>query len=1068
MKKRLWKIVRRFDRVDSKKIKQKNNIYIKHSIDTQSYLEANTDVKIAIERGDFKSADEHLQKFGLKELQEGKRKFHKDFEPYNEELYKTTVKDLENEMQENGYSTPFEHFINIGCRKIIEEEIEWDKITNDNEIKKVVPNYINALWSQLDVNSFLEANSDIKEFDYDSFVSLYVQEIQDGKRKFHRDFEPYNEEIYLNSFEDIKRAVELKEIESVFEHFCRFGYKEIIDTNRSWNSSNKLIIKEKEIIDVNNTDTDSIEIKYNIDRFDSKILEGWIYIDEIYYKEATIELYIDNRFVSKQKISIYREDLRCAGIGNGFCGFRFDLNLNENYIKKIFDLIVITKERKMRIKLYGTEMMNIIENNSAAFMVALNKLHSEISTYLDKNINIIPYLQSKETHNKVSDIRDKIFEIDDELGITKYQKYIYYRHKTDKVIKFAQNKSFKNDFLFWYTESFVIHRKPLRIPMNNSQNKLINFTLAEYPISEYHLNQLFKNNNTENLKDKLTNDAVYSNMIFDFIYDSIENKNNPILIPETYKKYLKKISAKWINDLYPLNNFIEILFNRNTAYHLFNLASEAERFAFYIYFIIYAIKDNPWYLEFVPSNILKLVLKNKSNEINILQTILKKINYSNSNLEEIEYEDNLNVLSYENIKNYLLLRGFNIEKQSITFINKNKQLESFRYTIPDSYDTYDIQVIGPFEKASGLGQATRLSADILEKAGYNIHRVDFDIDNPAPEGFNGNISIDNTLPKKAKINLIHLNAESLPMVIAYMPDVFSDAYNIGYFYWELDTPAKCHELALEIVDEIWVSTEYGVGIYEPFVEQNTPVSNVRMAYEEIDIEIPKDEAREFLIDEYGFDKDDFIFLATFDSFSFIQRKNPVAVVKSFLQAFPTEDNVKLLIKTHNRYRILDPVQLGIWDEIDELIGADDRIVLVNETFTYENLLKFKKGTDCYISLHRSEGWGFGMIEAMNLGIPIIATAYSGNMEFCNSDNSWLVDYDEVYLNENDYIFVKPGQKWAEPKIDSAVKAMQEAYKNPELREQKAQNALKFIKENFSIDAISQRYKSRIDDIMKEI
>lgn len=377
---------------------------------------------------------------------------------------------------------------------------------------------------------------------------------------------------------------------------------------------------------------------------------------------------------------------------------------------------------------------------------------------------------------------------------------------------------------------------------------------------------------------------------------------------------------------------------------------------------------------------------------------------------------------------------------------------------------YDIQVIGPFEKSSGLGQATRLSAEILERAGYKVYRVDFDLDNPAPEGFNKTSKI-SKLPKKAKINLIHLNAESIPLAIAYMPDVFTNAYNIGYFFWELDSPAKCHYLGMELVDEIWVASEYGVKQYQPFTDK--PVYKAGMAYEDVKT-VSKEEAKKFLLNRYGIPEDKFVFLATFDSFSFIQRKNPLGVIKAFKKAFPNKDDVVLVLKTHNRHRVFDPAQIKIWNAVDRYVSEDKRIILINETLTYEDLMKLKKGADCYVSLHRSEGWGFGIVEAMNLGVPVIATAYSANLEVCNEENSWLVDYEETFLNQDDYIFVIPGQKWAEPKIESAAGAMREVYENKELREQKAKKAQEFLRKNFSIDAIAKRYKRRIEEILKEV
>ena len=355
-------------------------------------------------------------------------------------------------------------------------------------------------------------------------------------------------------------------------------------------------------------------------------------------------------------------------------------------------------------------------------------------------------------------------------------------------------------------------------------------------------------------------------------------------------------------------------------------------------------------------------------------------------------------------------------------------------------------------------------AAILRETGLNIRGVDFDLDNPAPEGFSSDTLIEDYGP--ARINLIHLNAESTPLAYAYQPDVFSGRYNIGYFFWELDQPAYCHYLGMEMLDEIWVSTEYGVQIYQPD-SKGKPVVNVGMCYEEID-DISREEARAYVKRRFRFDDSHFVCLVAFDSFSFVQRKNPVSVLRAFQKAFEGVPNARLVVKTQNRDSVFDPVQVQLWDRVDSIIVNDPRIVVMNETLSYRNLLKLKAGSDCYVSLHKSEGWGFGMIEAMALKVPVICTAYSGNMDFCSDETAWLVDYEEVPLKHGDYIFVRPESKWAEPSVEDAARQMRAAYDDPAARLAKADAAYAFIRENFSAKAIAKRYGGRLREILADL
>jgi glycosyltransferase involved in cell wall biosynthesis len=109
-----------------------------------------------------------------------------------------------------------------------------------------------------------------------------------------------------------------------------------------------------------------------------------------------------------------------------------------------------------------------------------------------------------------------------------------------------------------------------------------------------------------------------------------------------------------------------------------------------------------------------------------------------------------------------------------------------------------------------------------------------------------------------------------------------------------------------------------------------------------------------------------------------------------------------------------------------------------------------------------------MLEAMNLKVPVICTGYSGNMEFCSESTAWLVDYDEVQLGPDDYIFVKQGQKWAEPNLDDAARQFKLVYSDPAERTKRVDAAYRHVQENFSTARISMRFRTRLDEIMQHL
>jgi glycosyltransferase involved in cell wall biosynthesis len=371
-----------------------------------------------------------------------------------------------------------------------------------------------------------------------------------------------------------------------------------------------------------------------------------------------------------------------------------------------------------------------------------------------------------------------------------------------------------------------------------------------------------------------------------------------------------------------------------------------------------------------------------------------------------------------------------------------------------------VRVIGAINSVSGLGQAARMSIHALRSVGVQPEAMDFYLDNPAPRQL---FFQDAPLkPTSGAINLIHLSGESAPLAAAYLqPELFKGAYNIGFFFWELPRAAMCHDLALDLLDEIWVASDFNLQTYRALTDK--PVIKVGMAVEDLPAVLQNRAATRAA---YDLPEDATVFMTSFDSYSFISRKNPAGAIRSFLKAFPDpEANVRLIIKTHNLSAVLgDPNTRRLMDEVKALIDSDPRLVLIDQTLPYADLLTLKAACDCYISLHRSEGWGFGVLEAMQLGLPVIATAFSGNLEFCNSGTAYCVPYGRTYLKPDDYIFVRPGDVWADPDEAVAAQMMRKIAKAPAAGRTKGVAAKAFVGAHFSPAGVGLRYRARLDEI----
>ena len=373
----------------------------------------------------------------------------------------------------------------------------------------------------------------------------------------------------------------------------------------------------------------------------------------------------------------------------------------------------------------------------------------------------------------------------------------------------------------------------------------------------------------------------------------------------------------------------------------------------------------------------------------------------------------------------------------------------------------DVQVIGPVTKASGLGQATRASLAALATTGLKVQAVNVTLDNPAPEIDMPHTPITEARP--ARFTLLHLNAESIPLFFAHAPDITQGSHMAAYMFWELTRPAACHALALRMVDEIWAASDHGRAIYADHFDG--PIRVMGLAGDVTPCADPLG-ARAGFVARTGFDAGSFLCMASFDSFSFVQRKNPLGLIRAFRDAFP-QGGAQLLLKTQNRTRVSDPAQRAVWAEIDALTTGDPRFEILDETMTRDALLTLTAGADAYLSLHRAEGWGFGMIEAMALGVPVLATGMSGNLAYCDDTTAWLVPAQEVTPAPQDYMFTPEGGLWGDPDHKAAVALLRRMAEAPALRAQKAQAAQARVLRAFSPEAIGKRYATRIDTVLRQ-
>ena len=139
---------------------------------------------------------------------------------------------------------------------------------------------------------------------------------------------------------------------------------------------------------------------------------------------------------------------------------------------------------------------------------------------------------------------------------------------------------------------------------------------------------------------------------------------------------------------------------------------------------------------------------------------------------------------------------------------------------------------------------------------------------------------------------------------------------------------------------------------------------------------------------------------------------------------------------------------------------------MDRQLSFEEMRGLLQCADCYVSLHRSEGLGLGMAESMYLGKPVIATAYSGNLEFMNNENSCLVSYSKIAVSDGEYLDQK-NQVWADANILEASKYMQKIFSDLEFRTQLGNAAQKWMHEHHSFKVMSAAITDRLSQISRE-
>ncbi len=346
-------------------------------------------------------------------------------------------------------------------------------------------------------------------------------------------------------------------------------------------------------------------------------------------------------------------------------------------------------------------------------------------------------------------------------------------------------------------------------------------------------------------------------------------------------------------------------------------------------------------------------------------------------------------------------------------LRRRRQLRRLRAPIP-----VGVNVVGYLRSAIGLGAVGRTLVDAFRVGGQATSVLDHSSVpgerlEAMPDGETG------PDPAPFDLNVVCVNANHFPeFARAVGPELFAGRRTAGLWFWEVERlPEEMHHPAFDLVDEVWVASDFVRDAIEP----HSPKPVIKIPIPVVVPDTPAAVERRDL----GMSDDRFVFAFSFDFLSVADRKNPFGLIDAYRRAFQPDDGAQLVIKSTNSH--------GFFTARDRLIlaaaGRPD-ITVLDGYLPAPSQHAFFAACDAYVSLHRSEGFGLTIAEAMAFAKPVIVTGYSGNLEFTTATNSYLVDWTFTPVGPGHYPYPADA-RWADPDLDHAATLMRSVFEDPD-------------------------------------
>lgn len=357
-----------------------------------------------------------------------------------------------------------------------------------------------------------------------------------------------------------------------------------------------------------------------------------------------------------------------------------------------------------------------------------------------------------------------------------------------------------------------------------------------------------------------------------------------------------------------------------------------------------------------------------------------------------------------------------------------------------------VTLVGSFEFNIGIARAAQILRAGLEAADLPIHAMDCSaVLRPMP----GPPKPRPAAPAHGTMVFCVNPPQMVPLLRHFGPQICRGKRLVGYWWWELDRVPRAWLSWAALMDEIWVSSHF---IHETF-SRALPGKTVRY----VPLPVPEPVATPLGRLDFGLLAEPFTVLAPFDLSSHWERKNPLGAIAAFRRAFPSAIEAQLVLKVSGADQ--NPGQL---ERLRGLTAEMPNVRIIQRELSPGDLAALIRCADVLLSLHRSEGLGLFIAEAMWLGTPVVATGWSGVLDMLDDDNALLVKFSKVAVRPADYPSVPPGAEWADPDIGHAAECLRRLANDAGLKARLRSRARERAERQFSLDQFRQLASTLLD------